>query len=308
VPAWSSPGSGKNFRLQRRPGKTCRRGPNCGQELPHNRVERGVSSAVTKVGCRLSWNCGQGLCRAHVRPRHRRADLEFASETPRRPTRAENPQNGSWRRLCVGCIRSGGICTVRCSGPHMLPVLSAPAQGPSATPSCNVDPDWPVNPVMTALRGRPLRVVAADASDDLRSHLRWLLSQLAVEISAVATGGEIVMLLAHDDRPIDLLITNVELPWMSGIHVALSGRNSGFTMPMILLAARPSAHLRNQVNSLGAALLVGLPFRDEDLLSTVREQLRSTPREMESAGGFGGIDLLKPRVAPHGSANHGRRY
>jgi len=187
------------------------------------------------------------------------------------------------------------------------PVLSAPAQGSSATPSCNVDPDWTVNPTMTALRGRPLRVVVAEANDDQRSHLRWLLSQLAVEVSAVASGGEIVMLLAHDDHPIDLLITNVELPWMSGIHVALAGRHSGFAMPMILLAARPNAHLRDQVNSLGAALLVGLPFRNEDLLSTVREQLRSTPREMESAGRPGGIDLLNPSVGSRTCANHGRR-
>ena len=147
----------------------------------------------------------------------------------------------------------------------------------------------------------------AEADDDLRSHLRWLLSQLSVEVSAVASGGEIVMLLAHGDRPIDLLITNVDLPWMSGIHVALSGRHSGFAMPMILLAARPNAHLRDQVNSLGAALLVGLPFRNEDLLSTVRKQLRLPPHEMGSAGRFGGIDLLSPSVGCRPCANHGRR-
>ena len=192
------------------------------------------------------------------------------------------------------------------SPPRILPGLPAP--GPLATPLCNVAPDWPVSPRMTALRGRCLRVVLAEARADLRNHLHWLLSQLPVEISAVESGGELVMMLAHDDRPIDLLITDVELPWMSGIHVALAGRHSGFAMPMILLAARPSAHLRDQVNGLGAALLVGLPFRDEDLLSAVHEQLRSKPREMESAGGFVDSDLLKPRVPPHGSANHGRRY
>ena len=159
---------------------------------------------------------------------------------------------------------------------------------------------------MTALRGRPLRVVVAEANDDLRNRLRWLLSELPVEVTAVASGGEVVMLLAHDDRPIDLLITNVELPWMSGIHVALSARHSGFAMPMILLATRPDAQLRDQVNSLGAALLVGLPFRNEDLLSMVREQLRSTPREMESAR-RSGIDLLNPNIGSRSGADHGRR-
>jgi DNA-binding response OmpR family regulator len=180
-------------------------------------------------------------------------------------------------------------------------------QEPFATPSCNENPRWPVNSMMTALRGRALRVVVAEANDDLRSHLRWLLSQLPVEVFAVASGGEIVMLLVHDDRPIDLLITNVELPWMSGIHVALSGRHSGFAMPMILLAARPDAHLRDQVNGLGAALLVGLPLRNEELLSTVREQLRSAPREMESPGRGGGIDLSNPSMGFRPCASRGRR-
>jgi DNA-binding response OmpR family regulator len=160
--------------------------------------------------------------------------------------------------------------------------------------------------MMTPLRGRPLRVVVAEANDDLRNRLRWFLLQLPVEVTAAASGGEIVMLLAHDDRPIDLLITNVELPWMSGIHVALSARHSGFAMPMILLAARPDAQLRDRVNSLGSALLVDLPFRNEEFLSMVREQLGSTPREMESARKVG-LDLSNPSIDSRPGADHGRR-
>jgi CheY-like chemotaxis protein len=97
-------------------------------------------------------------------------------------------------------------------------------------------------------------------------------SRLSVEVSPASGGGELVLLLT-DSRPVDLLITDVDLPWMTGLHVAFSARNSGLDSPIILLAANPNDDMRKMTERLGMAVLVELSARPDALLSIIREQL-----------------------------------
>ncbi len=119
---------------------------------------------------------------------------------------------------------------------------------------------------------RPPRVVIAEDDDDMRSVLCELVSGLGVQVAEASSGGDLVVLLT-DDRPVDLLITDVRMPWMTGFQVALSARNSGISVPIIVVTAFPDDTLRAQVESLGSAVLLAKPFRPEELLSLVRERL-----------------------------------
>lgn len=119
---------------------------------------------------------------------------------------------------------------------------------------------------------RPPRVVIAEDDDDMRSVLCELVSGLGAEVAEASSGGDLVMLLT-DDQPVDLLITDVRMPWMTGYQVALSARNSGFGVPIIIVTAFPDDVIRAQVESLGSAVLLAKPFRPEELLSLVRERL-----------------------------------
>jgi CheY-like chemotaxis protein len=119
---------------------------------------------------------------------------------------------------------------------------------------------------------RPPRVVIAEDDDDMRSVLCELVSGLGAEVAEASSGGDLVMLLT-DDQPVDLLITDVRMPWMTGYQVALSARNSGFGVPIIIVTAFPDDVIRAQVEKLGSAVLLAKPFRPEELLSLVRERL-----------------------------------
>jgi DNA-binding response OmpR family regulator len=116
------------------------------------------------------------------------------------------------------------------------------------------------------------RVVIAEDDDDMRSVLCELVSGLGVEVAEASSGGDLVVLLT-DDEPVDLLITDVRMPWMTGFQVALSARNSGMGVPIIIVTAFPDDTLRAQVENLGSAVLLAKPFRPEELLSLVRERL-----------------------------------
>jgi two-component system phosphate regulon response regulator OmpR len=99
-----------------------------------------------------------------------------------------------------------------------------------------------------------------------------LISGLGVEVAPASSGGDLVRLLT-DDGPIDLVVTDVRMPWMTGYNVALSARNSGMRVPIIIVTAFPDDVLAAQVERLGSAVLLAKPFRPEELLSLVRARL-----------------------------------
>lgn len=117
------------------------------------------------------------------------------------------------------------------------------------------------------------RVVIADDNDDMRVVLRSLIESLGAEVTEAANGGDLAMLLADDDRTIDLLITDVRMPWATGVQVALSARRAGLTMPIIVITAFGDEPLRDQIKRLGAATLLPKPFRPEEILSLARSFL-----------------------------------
>jgi CheY-like chemotaxis protein len=116
------------------------------------------------------------------------------------------------------------------------------------------------------------RVVIAEDDEDMRDVLCELVSGLGVEVVPASSGGDLILLLT-DDGPVDLLITDVRMPWMTGFQVALSARNSGLQIPIIIVTAFPDDALRAQVEHLGSAVLLAKPFRPEELLSLVRARL-----------------------------------
>jgi CheY-like chemotaxis protein len=123
---------------------------------------------------------------------------------------------------------------------------------------------------------RAPRVVIAEDDEAMRAVLCELVSGLGVDVAQAASGGDLVRLLT-DDLPVDLIITDVRMPWMSGFNVAVSARNSGLGVPIIIVTAFPDDALRAQVERLGAAVLLAKPFRPEELLSLVRARLSGLP-------------------------------
>jgi CheY-like chemotaxis protein len=125
--------------------------------------------------------------------------------------------------------------------------------------------------------GRPLRVIVADDDDELREVVCELVSGLQVEVEAAASGSDLGVLLSSD-RTADLLITDVRMPWVTGLQVAAAVRNAGLFMPIIVITAFPDEAIRSTVDGLGSAVLLAKPFSKDDLLSLVQSQLPRAAR------------------------------
>jgi CheY-like chemotaxis protein len=116
-------------------------------------------------------------------------------------------------------------------------------------------------------------VVIADDNEDMRVVLRSLIESLGAEVREAASGGDLAILLADARQSIDLLVTDVRMPWATGVQVALAARNSGLTMPIIVITAFSDERVRDQVERLGAASLLPKPFRPDEFLSLARSCL-----------------------------------
>lgn len=118
---------------------------------------------------------------------------------------------------------------------------------------------------------RSPRVIVAD-DDEMRPAVCELVAGLAVEVEAASSGCDLGVLLAAN-RPVDLLITDVRMPWLTGLQVAMAACNAGLQIPIIVITAFPDEEVEAKVKGLGQAVLLAKPFRTDDLLSLVRQSL-----------------------------------
>jgi Response regulator containing CheY-like receiver, AAA-type ATPase, and DNA-binding domains len=127
---------------------------------------------------------------------------------------------------------------------------------------------------MSQQETRKRRVIIAEDDDAMRKVVRELIEGLGVDVEEASSGADLIELLV-DEKPIDLFITDIRMPWMTGLQIALSVRNAGLNMPILVITAFGDDHLRAQVEKLGNATLLDKPFKADQLLSLASSFLLS---------------------------------
>ena len=116
------------------------------------------------------------------------------------------------------------------------------------------------------------RILLAEDDDDLRSVLQSILEGLGLEVNAVTSGFGLLDRLAGGGQ-FDLVVSDVRMPGMSGLQVALALRHAGFDMPLIIMSAFGSGELERKVASLKDAVFVAKPVEPSVLTRLTREAL-----------------------------------
>jgi FixJ family two-component response regulator len=81
------------------------------------------------------------------------------------------------------------------------------------------------------------------------------------------------------------LIVDVQMPGMNGLELQNELAASGYDIPIIFITAYDNTVSRQQAMRAGAVAFLGKPFRDEELLQTIRSALRAgfkAPRDLIS--------------------------
>lgn len=123
-----------------------------------------------------------------------------------------------------------------------------------------------------------LRVLVADDDEDVLALLVATLKLAGHDVTSATTGAELLEELA-EDGPYDLVITDIRMPWMTGLQVAHSAKEAGLDVPVIVITGMRGAGIVQQVAALGGKTkLLYKPFGPPDLEDAIAEVVSEWPR------------------------------
>ena len=109
------------------------------------------------------------------------------------------------------------------------------------------------------------RILVADDDPLLLEAVADALTGLGARVTRAATGAELVDELAAAG-PFDLVVTDVAMPWMSGLTAMRAARTAGLGTAVIVMTARQEEQIPAQVRALGRnAVLLRKPFGLDEL-------------------------------------------
>lgn len=120
------------------------------------------------------------------------------------------------------------------------------------------------------------RILVADDDPTILEAVSDALEDIGAEVVRARSGAELIEHFG-DHGPFDLVVTDISMPWMSGLQAMHSVRTAGLPTPVIVITALEEAQVAEQVRTLGrGAVLMRKPFALADLQETARALMRAT--------------------------------
>ena len=121
------------------------------------------------------------------------------------------------------------------------------------------------------------RILVADDDPDVLDSVATDLEVEGAEVARAEDGATLIQRLANEG-PFDLIVTDVAMPWMSGLQVAHAARTAQLATPIVVITARRDPDIEGQVAALGErALLLRKPFDRTELQAAVARLLGRAP-------------------------------
>ena len=120
-------------------------------------------------------------------------------------------------------------------------------------------------------------VLVADDDPLLLDAVAEALTTMGADVRRATSGAELIDQLAHAG-PFDLVVTDVGMPWMSGLQAIRSTRAAGLATSVIVMTGLTDERIPAQVQALGKdALLLRKPFELTELEAAASMLLSAKP-------------------------------
>jgi two-component system, cell cycle response regulator CpdR len=124
---------------------------------------------------------------------------------------------------------------------------------------------------------QPTRILLVDDDNSVRESLYTLLERDGYEVLASSNGPEALTIFRRSVRPIELLVTDYNMPRMSGLELAREcSRLSGELGVLYVSGSHPDEELQTDLRTRKRGFLAK-PFRGNELLRKARELLLVEP-------------------------------
>ncbi len=115
------------------------------------------------------------------------------------------------------------------------------------------------------------RILVVDDEDSIREYLSMMLEREGYEVSSSADGRKAVRLCAKG--AFDVVVTDIQLPGLTGIELLSSLRESDPSVPVIIVTGHASQESAIEALNLGAFYYLLKPVSNEELKQVVRNAL-----------------------------------
>jgi DNA-binding response OmpR family regulator len=110
-------------------------------------------------------------------------------------------------------------------------------------------------------------VLVADDDPQLLDAVAEGLTRLGADVVRACSGADLIEQLASAG-PFDLVVTDISMPWMSGLQAIRSTRAAGLATSVIVMTALTDERIPTQVRALGEkTVLLHKPFELSELES-----------------------------------------
>ncbi len=139
-----------------------------------------------------------------------------------------------------------------------------------------------------------MRILVVEDHDRLAAQLEESLEDAGYAVDAAADGERADFLVSTERY--DAVVLDLGLPKIDGLTLLRRWRESGMTVPVIVLTARGSWHEKVQGIDSGADDYVAKPFRMEELLARLRGLIRRASGQLTPQIKCGAV-TLDPRLS-----------
>jgi CheY-like chemotaxis protein len=132
------------------------------------------------------------------------------------------------------------------------------------------------------------RILVAEDDDTVRAFVSRALAHVGHEVVEAADGGLAAEICADEAGRFDLLLSDIKMPVMDGISLALAVASNYPALPILLMTG--FADQRERAHGLEALIydVVPKPFSLQGLLDKVDDALNQRPIEMPSLSRLAG--------------------
>jgi FixJ family two-component response regulator len=119
---------------------------------------------------------------------------------------------------------------------------------------------------------RPL-IAIVDDDESVRDATERLMRSAGFSAETFSRGAD--FLSSPDLSRTACLVTDLNMPGMSGFDLHRRLQSLGRSIPTVLITGQPNENVRTQALSLGIICYLPKPFRDDDLIDSIHSALRS---------------------------------
>jgi len=122
---------------------------------------------------------------------------------------------------------------------------------------------------VTEVLAPPRHIVLAEDDEDTRSLISWVLKADGFRITEVSDGRALLDYLFRTREHVDLVITDVHMPKLSGLDVLDACRAQSRFLPTLLITAYGDEYTRTAASRFGAIAVIDKPLDLDDLRKVV---------------------------------------